>query len=114
MISAGSSLATKLTNPNDSIIPPDTICLETSEFDSLALLIVEGEEYKMKYLYMSERYVVQSDVHKVQMSYALGRAEAAEKDQKETEDLATQRTVITVVIVGVIQQALNFFWQKLK
>ncbi len=117
MSSAGSSLATDLVNPPSDTIKvaqPDTICLTTAEFDSLALLIIERDEYEMRYLHMSERYLVQSDVHRIQLAHQASKLNEAQNNLELAKQDNKKTTAKVVIVVAIFQQVANYLWQKAK
>jgi len=117
MSSVGSSLATDFTNPLSDTIKvaqPDTICITIAEFDSLALLVVERDEYEMKYLHMAERYLVQSDVHKTQLALQASKLNEAQNNLELAKKDNRKTTALVVGVVAIFQQVANILWQKAK
>lgn len=117
MSSVGSSLATDFTNPPSDTIKvaqPDTICLTTDEFDSLAILAIERDEYEMRYLHMSERYLVQSDVHRYQLAHQASKLNEAQNNLVLAKKDNRKKTALAVGVVAIFQQLANYLWQKAK
>lgn len=106
MISAMHSSA--VATDDSTRVKPDTICIATADFDSMAIDIVNGERYKRDYFYMCERYLLAVDSHRFQMAHLNSEINTKENDLNTCRKQSRIKIIATAVTTASISAVIGY------